>query len=138
MTLGCGRRATVYAYMCAHKQCTHSFLYFFSSYQSHGAGRSHLIRTSNLFSTADLCLVKTIVKQHDFFPLCAGPGLLESGSIAVPVILRGCYRCRNRKSIKVPMNQHCWPPLPGHCATLPAAPPLHCLSPSLNPISGAE
>lgn len=72
------------------------------------------------------------------FTLSAGPGLLESGSIAVPVILKGCHRCRNRKSIKAPMNQHSWLAPLGQCATLLAAPPLHCLSRSLNPMSGTE
>lgn len=72
------------------------------------------------------------------FTLSAGPGLLESGSIAVPVILQGCHRRRNRKSIKAPMNQHSWLAPLGQCATLLAAPPLHCLAPSLNPVSGTE
>lgn len=36
------------------------------------------------------------------------------------------------------MNQQSWVALFGQCATPRAAPPLHCLSPSLNPTSGTE
>lgn len=65
---------------------------------------------------------------------CEQPLCCSLHSWRVPLILQCCHRCRNRKSIKAPMNQHsAW-----HCATSPAAPPLHCLSPSLNPASGTD
>lgn len=112
---------------------THSLSF---SCQSHSAGRIHLILINNLFYSAALVQYELHSSSVSLKPI--GPGCLESGSMAVLVILKGCYRCRNTKSIKSPMNQHSWPAPLGHCATLAAAPPHHCLSSSLNPVSGTE
>ena len=124
VTLGYARRAPEYAYMCAHT------LFLLSlSHQTPSADTIHFIHTSNLSPLQFFVLSWTVVKQceHSASASLLGPGLLESGSIAAPVKLQGCRRHRNRKSIKAPMNQHSWPAPPGQCATLLAAPPLHCL-----------
>lgn len=136
MTLGYARWATVYAYMCAHKKHTYSVSFFSLTKPT------VLIESSStipfLYCSSLSCMNYGQALWAECFSLTAGPGLLKSGSIAVPVILQGCHRRRNRKSIKAPMNQHSWPALLGQCATLPAAPPFHCLSTSLNPMSGTE
>lgn len=68
------------------------------------------------------------------FTLSAGPGLPESGSIAVPLTLQGGHRHRHRKSITTPMNQHSWLAPLGYCAIL--CRPISIVSPRLHPMSG--
>lgn len=119
-----------------YKKHTHTLSF---SYQTRTADTVPFNLTSNLFFSMALCLINYgQAVWPECFSLSVGPGLLESGSIAVSVILQHRHRRSNRKSIKAPMNQHSWPAPLGQYATLTINPAFHCLSPSLNPMSGKE
>lgn len=122
--------------MCAHKKHTHSCFSLIKP-TSLIESNSFIPTVFSLLQLFVLCQLWSSTVSRVLLSLC-WPGPLKSGSIAVPVILQGCHRHRNRKSIKAPMNQHCWPALLGQYATLLATSPFHCLSPSLNPLSGTE
>lgn len=122
---------------CTHTH-THRLSFFFPTNPHGWKNPFHPHQQLYLHCSSLSCMNYCQAVWAERFTISAGTGLLESGFIAVPVILQGCHRRRNRKSIKAPMNQHSWPARLGQCATMPAAPPLHCLSPSLNPMSAAE